>query len=97
MKPFYSNLSVLTNKELEIEECLLSIVVTDALVLKHQAISIHSAAKISIALDQFLKNITFIVNITTKCFGCCIWLHSKLSNIWFHHHESRFVYKIFLV
>ena len=31
--------------------CVLSTVATDALVLKHQAISIHSAEKISIVLD----------------------------------------------
>ena len=35
--------------QLEMQECILSTVATDALVLKHQAISIHSA------------NLTFIV------------------------------------
>ena len=35
---------------------------TDALVLKHQGISIHSADWISIAMYQFqMKNITFLV------------------------------------
>ena len=33
--------------------CIISTVATDALVLKHQSISIHSADQISIALDQF--------------------------------------------
>ena len=33
--------------------CILSNVATDALVLKHQVISIHSADLISIALGQF--------------------------------------------
>ena len=43
---------------------LFSIVATDALVLKHQAISIHTADEISIALHQFYQigNITFIGN-----------------------------------
>ena len=34
---------VLTHKQLELHGCVLSTVVTDALMLKHQAISIHSA------------------------------------------------------
>ena len=33
----------LTHKQLEIHECVVSIVGTDALALKHQAINIHSA------------------------------------------------------
>ena len=32
---------------------ILSTVATDILVLKHQAISIHSATQISLAMDQF--------------------------------------------
>ena len=32
-----------THKQLEMHRCILGTVVTDALVLKHQAISIHSA------------------------------------------------------
>ena len=43
----------LTHKQLEMHEYILSIVATDALVLKHQAISIHSANYILIVLDQF--------------------------------------------
>ena len=35
--------------------CILSTVATDALVLKHQAISIYSADEISIALDWLQK------------------------------------------
>ena len=34
---------VLTHKLLDVHECMLNTVATDALVLKHQAISIHSA------------------------------------------------------
>ena len=41
----------LTPKQLEIHGCVISIVATDALVLKHQAISNHSADKIFIVLD----------------------------------------------
>ena len=45
--------SLLPHKRLETNECILSTVATDALVLKHQAIRIHSADQMSIALDQF--------------------------------------------
>ena len=41
------------HKKQEMHERILSIVDTDALVLKHRAISIHSADQISTALDQF--------------------------------------------
>ena len=41
--PFYLGLSVLTLKHRETHECVVSTVATDALVLKHQAISIHNA------------------------------------------------------
>ena len=43
--------------ELTHNEYVLSAVVTDALVLKHQAISTHSAEQIFIALDQFHREI----------------------------------------
>ena len=43
----------LNHKKQEMHERILSIVATDALVLKHQATSIHSADQISIALHQF--------------------------------------------
>ena len=42
-----------TLKQLEMHGCILSTLATDALVLKHQAISIHSADKIFIVLDHF--------------------------------------------
>ena len=42
--------------------CLLSTVATDALVLRLQAISINSADEISIALDEFQKKTTFVMN-----------------------------------
>ena len=44
---------LLTHKQLEINVCVLSTVATDALVLKHQAISTHDAEYIFIVLDQF--------------------------------------------
>ena len=64
----------LTLKHRETHECVLSTVATDALVLKHQAICIHSADEISIVLGQFhtkvffffffsYKGTAFIVNI----------------------------------
>ena len=40
-------------KQLETYGCVFSIVATDALVLEHQGISIHSADEIFITLDQF--------------------------------------------
>ena len=43
----------LTLKHWEMHACLLNTVATDAMVLKHQAISSHSADEISIVLGQF--------------------------------------------
>ena len=43
----------LTPKHWETHGCVVSTVATDALVLKHQAISIHNADQIFIVLDQF--------------------------------------------
>ena len=45
--------SILTHKHLEMHVCILNTVATDALVLKQQAISIHSADPIFFVLDQF--------------------------------------------
>ena len=42
-QPFSSGLDVLTHKQLEMYGYVLSTAATDALVLKHQAISVHSA------------------------------------------------------
>ena len=42
----------LTQKQLETHGCILITVATDALVIKHQAIGIHSADWIFIVLDQ---------------------------------------------
>ena len=48
---------MLTHKQLEIGGCKLSPVDTDGLVLKHQAISIHSADKIDIhCFEQISEN-----------------------------------------
>ena len=47
--------------------CVFNTVPTDALVLKQQAISIHSADKISIVLDQFHTEILRVLgNIIRK-------------------------------
>ena len=40
---FYLGLNVLIHKKLEMHGCIISTVATDALVPKHQGISIHSA------------------------------------------------------
>ena len=45
--------SALTHKQLETYGCILSTVATDALVLKHQGISIYNADLIFMELDQF--------------------------------------------
>ena len=47
------SLSELTSKHGETHGCIVSTVATDALVLKHQAISIHNADLTFIVLDQF--------------------------------------------
>ena len=55
--------SLLTLKHRETHGCVVSTVAADALVLKHQAISIHNADETLIVLDQFhIKNITLMVN-----------------------------------
>ena len=46
-------IQVLTYKQLEMRRYILGTVVTDGMVLKHQAISIHSVDEIFIVLDQF--------------------------------------------
>ena len=49
----------LAHKQLE-NGCVLNTAATDALVLKHQAISIHSADWIFIGLDQFHTEISHL-------------------------------------
>ena len=49
--------TALTLKHRETHGCVVSTVATDALVLKHQAISIHNADYTFIVLDQFQTNI----------------------------------------
>ena len=57
----------LTLKHRETHVCVVSTVATDALVLKHQAISSHSADLTFIVLDQFsYKNIAHKVNSIRK-------------------------------
>ena len=58
---FCSDLSMLTCKLLETDGLIGTTVATDALVLEHQAISIHSAGQVIIILNQFIQNITFTV------------------------------------
>ena len=48
-------ISSLTLKHRETHGCVVSTVATDALVLKHQAITIHNADETFIVLDQFHK------------------------------------------
>ena len=43
------------HKQLETHGYVLNTVTSDALVLKHQTISVHSADQISVELDQFQK------------------------------------------
>ena len=43
MRTMFSGVNVLTHEHLEMLVCIISIVATDALVLKHQGISIHTA------------------------------------------------------
>ena len=60
-------LSRLTPKHRETHGCVVSTVATDALVLKHQVISIHNADYTFIVLDQFhIKDITLMLNNITK-------------------------------
>ena len=63
---FIQQSSRLTPKLLEKYGYVLSTVATDALVLKHQAISIHIADQLSNALDQFQTKILRLQWITLK-------------------------------
>ena len=51
--------SGLTHKQLETHACVLNTVATDALVLKHQVICIHSVDNIN-CTDQFHTNILYL-------------------------------------
>ena len=78
-------ISSLTPKQLEMQGSgrVLSIVVIDGLVLKHQAISNHSADKIFIVLDNLLSYV-IIPPAQLSCWGL-YWFHSvrpvRLSRI----------------
>ena len=48
---FYRGQELIIHKQLEMHGCMLSNIATDARVLKHQAISVHSAEWILIILD----------------------------------------------
>ena len=56
----------LTHKQLEMHGCQLSTAATDALVLKNQAISIHSAEWILIVLGKFHIEILPLYRITLE-------------------------------
>ena len=61
------DLSQLTLKLLETHGCIFNTVTTDALVLKHQTISIHNVDKIFIVIGVVLyQNISFIVSSISK-------------------------------
>ena len=63
----FTQFQLLTLKHRETHGCVVSIVATDALVLKHQAISIHNADWTFIVLDQFhTKNITLMLDSIRK-------------------------------
>ena len=55
-----------THKQLEMRECVISTVATNAMVLKHQAVRIYNTDQMSTALDQFRKTIKFVANNITK-------------------------------
>ena len=62
-----TDLLFLTHKHMEMHGCILSTVATDALVLKHQAISIHSAEYIFILCwPSFILNNAFTAHDFTK-------------------------------
>ena len=54
------------HKELETQRCALSPVATDALVLKHKAISIQCADYIFIVFDKFHTKMIYLQWITLK-------------------------------
>ena len=56
----------LTHKQLEMHGCVISTVATAALVLKHQAISNHSADKIFMVSAQFHTKILHLLQKTLK-------------------------------
>ena len=47
---------IFTLQQLETHGCILIIMATDTMMLKHQALSIYSADEIFIVLDQFQTN-----------------------------------------
>ena len=76
---------------MEMHECIFSTVATDALVVKYQAISIHSADYILILVEQFYGEIlekygtvvwgltypSFLWNISTPILGCFLLRHTE--------------------
>ena len=65
--PIIDGIVVLTLKHWEMHRCVVSTEATDALVLKHQAISIHNAYLTFIVLNQFhIQNIVHKVNSIRK-------------------------------
>ena len=66
----WGGLVFLTPKHRETHGCVVSTVATDALVLKHQAISIHNADETFMVLDQFHIKILHL---------CCTRLENKIT------------------
>ena len=52
--------NVVTHKQQEKHGCILNTVATDALVIKHQAISTHSTDWIFVVLDRFYTEISWL-------------------------------------
>ena len=73
----------LTHKHLEMHRCIPSTMSTDALVLKCQVISIHSADQICTAFDQSLKTITFIMTTLENKINFGKKIPSSLRVKWF--------------
>ena len=72
---------------MEMHECIFSTVATDALVVKYQAISIHSADYIFILVEQFYGKIL-------EKYGSCLRVNlSQLSLKYFHFHPGMFPFE----
>ena len=65
-RPFCLGLNVLTCKQLEMLGCVFNTTATDAMILKHQARSSHSAEEILIALVQFYTKILHLQKTTLE-------------------------------
>ena len=71
---------------MEMQKCFLSTVATDVLVLKYQALSIHSADQITFALEQFQRKV-FRLKGTTLEYRVTFWniISSWIRVNWFEN------------